>query len=101
MWTTQQSMAELFKKDVKTISKHLNNIFRSEELVKEEVSLNPNNSTNSRILIINPNSKKQPILYKLDAIISVGYRVNSKQATHFRRWATKVLKEYMIKCFVL
>ena len=101
MWTTQQSMAELFKKDVKTISKHLNNIFRSEELVKEEVSLNPNNSTNSRILIINPNSKKQPILYKLDAIISVGYRVNSKQATHFRRWATKVLKEYMIKGFVL
>lgn len=101
MWTTQQSMAELFKKDVKTISKHLNNIFRSEELVKEEVSLNPNNSTNSRILIINPNSKKQPILYNLDAIISVGYRVNSKQATHFRRWATKVLKEYMIKGFVL
>ena len=101
MWTTQQSMAELFKKDVKTISKHLNNIFRSEELVKEEVSLNPNNSTNSRILIINPNSKKQPILYNLDAIISVGYRVNSKQATHFRRWATKVLKEYIIKGFVL
>lgn len=101
MWTTQQSMAELFKKDVKTISKHLNNIFRSEELVKEEVSLNPNNSTNSRILIINPNSKKQPILYNLDVIISVGYRVNSKQATHFRRWATKVLKEYMIKGFVL
>lgn len=101
MWTTQQSMAELFKKDVKTISKHLNNIFKSEELVKEEVSFNPNNSTNSRILIINPNSKKQPILYNLDAIISVGYRVNSKQATHFRRWATKVLKEYMIKGFVL
>ena len=101
MWTTQQSMAELFKKDVKTISKHLNNIFKSEELVKEEVSFNPNNSTKSRILIINPNSKKQPILYNLDAIISVGYRVNSKQATHFRRWATKVLKEYMIKGFVL
>ena len=101
MWTTQQSMAELFKKDVKTISKHLNNIFKTEELVKEEVSFNPNNSTNSRILIINPNSKKQPIVYNLDAIISVGYRVNSKQATHFRRWATKVLKEYMIKGFVL
>ncbi len=101
MWTTQQSMAELFKKDVKTISKHLNNIFKTEELVKEEVSFNPNNSTNSRILIINPNSKKQPIVYNLDAIISVGYRVNSKQATHFRRWATKVLKEYMIKAFVL
>lgn len=78
MRTTQQSMAELFKKDVKTISKHLNNIFRSEELVKEDVSFNLNNSINGRILIINPNSKKQPILYNLDAIISVGYRVNSK-----------------------
>ena len=101
MWTTQQSMAELFKKDVKTISKHLNNIFRSEELVKGEVIFNPNNSTNSRSLIINSNSKKQPILYNLDAIISVGCRVNSKQATHFCRWATKVLKGYMIKGFVL
>lgn len=97
MWTTQQFMAELFAKDVKTISKHLNNIFKTGELIKEEVTINPNNSTNSRILIINPDSKKQPILYNLDAIISVGYRVNSKQATHFRRWATQVLKEYMIK----
>lgn len=101
VWTTQQLMAELFGKDVKTISKHLNNIFNTEELVKEEVTFNPNNSTNSGSLIINPNSKKQPILYNLDAIISVGYRVNSKQATHFRRWATKILKEYMIKGYAL
>lgn len=101
MWTTQKTMAELFHKDVKTISKHLNNIFDSEELVREEVTYNPNNSTNGRSLIITPGSKKQPLLYNLDAIISVGYRVNSKEATHFRRWATGVLKEYIIKGFAL
>lgn len=87
VWTTEQLMAELFEKDVKTISKHLNNIFNTEKLVKEELTFNSNDSTNSRSLIINPDSKKQPILYNLDAIISVGYRVNSKQATHFLRWA--------------
>ena len=101
MWTTQKTMSELFGKNIKTISKHLNNIFESEELVKSEVTFNPNDSTNSRIVIINPNAKTQPILYNLDAIISVGYRVNSKQATHFRRWATSVLKEYIVKGFAL
>ena len=101
MWTTQKTMSELFGKNINTISTHLNNIFESEELIKSEVSFNPNDSTNSRIVIINPNAKTQPILYNLDAIISVGYRVNSKQATHFRRWATSVLKEYIVKGFAL
>ena len=101
MWTTQKTMAELFGKNIKKISKHLTNIFESGELVKSEVTFNPNNSTNSRIVIINPESNKQPILYNLDAIISVGYRVNSKQVTHFRRWATSVLKEYIVKGFAL
>ena len=101
MWTTQKTMAELFDKNINTISKHLNNIFESEELVKSEVTFNPNDSTNSEIVIINPDAKTQPILYNLDAIISVGYRVNSKQATHFRRWATSVLKEYIVKGFAL
>ena len=101
MWTTQKTMAELFGKNIKTISKHLTNIFESEELVKSEVTFNPNDSTNSGIVIINPDAKTQPILYNLDAIISVGYRVNSKQATHFRRWATSVLKEYIVKGFAL
>lgn len=94
-------MAELFGKNIKTIIKHLTNIFESEELVKSEVTFNPNDSTNSRIVIINPDAKTQPILYNLDAIISVGYRVNSKQATHFRRWATSVLREYIVKGFAL
>ena len=101
MWTTQKTLAELFGKNIKTISKHLTNIFESGELVKSEVTFNPNDSTNSGIVIINPDAKTQPILYNLDAIISVGYRVNSKQATHFRRWATGVLKEYIVKGFAL
>ena len=101
MWTTQKTMAELFDKTIKTISKHLTNIFESEELVKSEVTFNPNDSTNSGIVIINPNAKTQPILYNLDAIISIGYRVNSKQTTQFRRWVTGVLKEYIVKGFAL
>lgn len=99
MWTTQKFMAEFFQKDVSTISKHLNNVFKSKELDKGEVTFNPN-SANDRI-IINPTSKKQPLLYNLDAIISVGYRVQSKQAIMFRRWANRILKEYMIKGFAL
>lgn len=60
IWTTQQSMAELFRKNIKTIDKHLNNIFKSEELVKDESSFNLKNSANSRILIIYFDCKKQP-----------------------------------------
>lgn len=101
MWTTQKTMAELFGKNIKTISKHLTNIFESGELVKSEVTFNPNDSTNIGIVIINLEAKLQPILYNLDAIISLSYRVNSKQATHFRRWATGVLKEYIVKGFAL
>ena len=94
-------MAELFGKNINTISTHLNNIFETEELVKSEVTFNPNDFNNTEIVIINPDAKTQPILYNLDAIISVGYRVISNQATHFCRWATSVLKEYMVKGFAL
>ena len=99
MWTTQQSMAEFFAKDVTTISKHLINIFESGELVKEEVSFNPNKSGNK--IIINPKSKKQPVLYNLDAIISVGFRVRSPPAVRFRRWTIRIVREYVIKGFTL
>lgn len=57
MWTTQQSMADLFGKNIRTISKHLNNVFDSGELLKDEVTFNPNDSTNGGILIINPMQK--------------------------------------------
>ena len=99
-WASQKMMGELFEKDITTISKHLRHVFESEELVKEEVTFNPNDSSNGGI-IINPDAKRQPILYNLDAIISVGYRVKSKQAIYFRRWATRILKDYIIKGFAL
>jgi len=102
MWATQKTIANLFKVTVNNISKHLNNIFDSKELDKDKTTLNPNNSTNSGIPLINLESTKQPILYNLDTIISVGYRVrDSKEATRFRIWATKILKDYMIKGYVL
>lgn len=102
MWATQKTIAELFNTSLNNISKHLNNIFDVGELVKEEVVFNPNDSTNSGIVIkINPKAKTQPKLYNLDVMISVGYRVNSKEATQFRKWATSILKEYMVKGFVL
>ncbi|MDO9577250.1 MAG: virulence RhuM family protein [Candidatus Cloacimonadales bacterium] len=94
IWLTQKRMAELFDVNIPAISKHLKNIFESGEL--EE---------NSAISILETTAsdgkKYQTQYYNLDAIISVGYRVNSHQATMFRIWATKVLKEFMIKGFIL
>ena len=98
LWLTQKSMAELFGVGVPAISKHLKNIYESEELMK--------NSTISKIeTVVNRGFKgklKEEIeYYNLDAIISVGYRVNSIKATRFRIWATKILREYIQKGFVL
>ncbi|MFR0987047.1 virulence RhuM family protein [Frisingicoccus sp.] len=96
-WLTQKAMAELFDVNVPAISKHLSNIFKDEELIKE--------STVSKMEIVqkegNRNVKREQEFYNLDAIIAVGYRVNSKKATRFRQWATKTLKEYITKGFVL
>ena len=98
LWLTQKSMAELFGVGVPAISKHLKNIYESEELMK--------NSTISKMeTVVNRGFKgklKEEIeYYNLDAIISVGYRVNSIKATRFRMWATKILREYIQKGFVL
>lgn len=94
---TQKAMAELFDVNVPAVSKHLSNIFEDEELIKE--------STVSKMEIVqkegNRNIKREQEFYNLDAIIAVGYRVNSKKATRFRQWATKTLKEYITKGFVL
>ena len=68
--------------------------------MKSEVTFNANDFNNTEIVIINPNAKIQTILYNLDAIISVGYRVNSKEATHFRM-GDSMLKEYIVKGFAL
>ncbi|MGI6094924.1 MAG: RhuM family protein [Lachnospiraceae bacterium] len=96
-WMTQKAIAELFDVNVPAISKHLSNIFEEEELIKE--------STVSKMEIVQKegkrNVKREQEFYNLDAIIAVGYRVNSQKATRFRQWATKTLKEYITKGFVL
>ncbi len=94
IWLTQKRMAELFGVNVPAISKHLKNIFTSGELAEHSViSILETTADDSK--------KYKTKYYNLDAIISVGYRVNSSQATRFRIWATERLKEYMLKGFLL
>ena len=97
VWLTQKAMARLFEVNVPAISKHLANIYETGELRKE--------STISILETVQKEGdrkvKRKMEFYNLDAIIAVGYRVNSYQATQFRIWATKTLKEYIIKGFVL
>ncbi len=94
VWLTQKAIAQLFGVQVPAISKHLKNIFESGEL--EE------NSVISILETTAGDGKNYQVKYfNLDAIISVGYRVNSRQATQFRIWATKTLKEYIIKGFAM
>ena len=93
-WLTQKAMAELFDCTADNISLHLKNIFAEGELDK--------NSVTEKISATAADGKNYPTqFYNLDAIIAVGYRVNSKKATRFRQWATKTLKEYIQKGFVL
>lgn len=91
IWLTQNLIAELFGVSRSTITDHINNILKSEEL-KEENTVGKTDVVNS---------KKPVKIYNLDMIIAVGYRVNSKKATDFRIWATRILKEYMIKGVVM
>lgn len=94
IWLTQKMMAELFDVGVPAINKHLTNIFESAELEENSViSILETTAADGK------NYKTK--FYNLDAIISVGYRVNSSKATQFRIWATKVLKEYIIKGFAM
>ena len=94
VWLTQKTMAELFSVGVPAISKHLSNIFESSELDEDSVI--------SILETTAADGKNYPTkFYNLDAIISVGYRVNSTKATQFRIWATQRLKEYIIKGFTL
>lgn len=96
-WLTQKAMAELFDCSVDNISLHLRNIYESDELEK--------NRTVEDFSIVqkegNRSVKRSVEFYNLDAIIAVGYRVNSKKATKFRQWATKTLREYITKGFVI
>lgn len=87
VWLSANQMSELFDRDEKTIRKHINNVFKEKEVNKE------NNTQKMRV-----DGVKQPVLfYSLDVIISVGYRVKSQRGVDFRKWASSILKEYMIK----
>ena len=97
IWLTQKAMSELFGVEIPAVSKHLKNIYDEGELERA--------ATVSKMEIVQQEGtrsvKRQAEFYNLDAIISVGYRVNSRRATAFRIWATSVLKEYMVKGFAL
>jgi hypothetical protein len=97
VWLNQKQMAELFDKDSDTIGLHLKNIFSEEEL-KE-------NSTTELFSVVQKegkrNVKRNIRCYNLDAIISVGYRVNSKRGTQFRQWATQRLKDFLVQGYVI
>lgn len=91
VWLTQKQMSELFDRDRTVITRHINNIFKEEELVEK---------SNVQKMHF-PNSDKPTALYSLDVIISVGYRVKSKRGTQFRIWANKILKDYLIKGYAI
>ena len=94
LWLTQAKMAELFEVQKAAISKHLKNIFESGELLEESVV--------SKMETTASDGKRYNInYYNLDAIIAVGYRVNSRKATMFRIWANRILKEFIIKGYVM
>lgn len=97
IWVTQRGMAELFDVNIPAISKHLSNIYEEGELTQD--------ATVSKMEIVQAEGTRQVSrlvdFYNLDAVISVGYRVNSRRATQFRIWATSILKEYIKKGFVL
>jgi hypothetical protein len=97
VWLTQKAMAELFGVVKSTISEHLSNIYETGELDKEATVRNFRTVQQEGERTVKRNLE----YYNLDAIISVGYRVNSIQATHFRKWATKTLREFLVKGFVL
>jgi len=100
IWLSQKRMAELFGKDRSVVSKHLKNIFENKELDEKVVCAIFAHTTQHGAI----KDKTQDVktkFYNLDAILSVGYCVNSKQATQFRIWASKILKEYIIKGFAM
>lgn len=94
VWLSQKQMAELFNKDVRTVNEHIKNVFKEGELEENSVI---------RKFRITASDRKQydTNFYNLDVIISVGYRVNSKQGTQFRIWATQVLKDHIIKGYTI
>ena len=94
VWLTQQQMAELFLTTKQNVSLHVNNIFREDELTKSSV-------VKESLTTAKDGKRYKTKMYNLDVIISVGYRVKSKRGTMFRQWANRVLKEYIIRGYVI
>lgn len=100
LWLTQARIAELFGVQKAAVSKHLKNIFEDGELI-EDVVVSKMETTTQHGAISDKTQTHLTNFYNLDAIIAVGYRVKSKKATMFRIWANKILKEYIIKGYVM
>ena len=100
VWLTQAQMAELFGKGRTTITEHINNVFTEGELV-EKVVCRDFRHTTQHGAIKGKSQSKDVKYYNLDVIISVGYRVKSKQGTQFRIWANSILKEYLVKGYAI
>lgn len=100
LWLTQDQIAQLFGRDRSVITKHLKNIFKEEELDEKVVSAFFAQTTQHGAIKGKTQTKKVKF-YNLDAILSVGYRVNSKQGTQFRIWATRVLNDYLLKGYAI
>ena len=97
VWLNRQQLAVLFGRDIKTIGKHINNVFSEGELIKDSTVANFATVQNEGERSV----ERQIEYYNLDVIISVGYRVKSKQGTQFRIWATQVLRDYLLKGYAL
>lgn len=100
VWLTQAQMAELFLKDRTVITRHINNVFKEGELEKDKVSAKFAHTT-PHGAIKGKTQLQETVLYNLDVIISVGYRVKSKRGTAFRIWANRILKEYLVKGYAV
>jgi prophage maintenance system killer protein len=100
VWLTQAQMAELFQKDRTVITRHINNVFREGELEKEQVSAKFAHTTRHGA-IEGKTQIQESVLYNLDVIISVGYRVKSKRGTAFRIWARQIIKDYLVKGYAV
>ena len=100
VWLTQAQMAELFQKDRTVITRHINNVFKEGELEKEAVCAKFAHTTQHGA-IEGKQQTKETVLYNLDVIISVGYRVHSKRGTAFRIWARQIIKDYLVKGYAV
>jgi hypothetical protein len=100
VWLNQEQLTALFNRDRTVIGRHIRNIFKEQELVEEEVCAKFAHTTQHGAVKGKTQSQNTKY-YNLDVIISVGYRVKSKQGTQFRKWANTVLKDYLVKGFAI